>query len=106
MERDLEQVRAHRTGLDEQQRIFGQQIEELESQASRLGITPEERLGLEAARNELAATGIGHVQVEQEAAAQREAELTARLRQERARWEQIVHAAGAMGSGPPRPEGR
>jgi cell division protein FtsB len=89
LERDLGQMRAERLKLVVQESDLRQGIAELDTALSGLSLDGEDRPKLATAKADLEGNRLVMVYGEQQAIAQREAELTGRLQQEQQRLQEL-----------------
>lgn len=94
LERELQQAQAERRRLEAQESAFNEELAALDKHLNQSTLPAEERKDVKANKAELSGSGMETLRVEQQNAAQQEAELNQRLEQEQKRLREIAKAAG------------
>lgn len=96
LERELQQVQADKLQLVIEESDLNQEIADLETVLNEPTLEAEERMKLETARASLEGSKWGEVHTEQQALAQREAELRRQLEQQQRRLQKLFEKVGNL----------
>ena len=96
LQRELQQAQTEGGRLAALRSELDFELAEVDKQLNQPALTAEERQQLETVKAELAASRLAQLHTEQQALAQREAELNRRLEQEQQRLQELLKPAGSI----------